>query len=58
VTDGDLFADKTKVKMTFVDGAKFEPRDAPKTGDGDKPTGEPSGEVTGTRPSSVTEKGY
>jgi len=25
VTDGDLFAEKTKVKYTFVDGAKFEP---------------------------------
>ncbi|HLK50920.1 MAG TPA: amidohydrolase family protein [Bryobacteraceae bacterium] len=25
VADGDLFAEKTKVKYTFVDGAKFEP---------------------------------
>jgi imidazolonepropionase-like amidohydrolase len=25
VTDGDLFAEKTKVRYTFVDGAKFEP---------------------------------
>ena len=25
VTDGDLFAEKTKIKYTFVDGAKFEP---------------------------------
>ena len=24
VTDGDLFAERTKVKMTFIDGAKFE----------------------------------
>lgn len=27
VTDGDLFADGTKVKMTFVDGRKFEIRE-------------------------------
>ncbi len=26
VADGDLFADKTKVRYVFVDGAKFEPR--------------------------------
>jgi hypothetical protein len=26
VTDGDLFAEQTKVKYVFVDGAKFEPR--------------------------------
>ena len=25
VADGDLFAEKTKIKYTFVDGAKFEP---------------------------------
>jgi imidazolonepropionase-like amidohydrolase len=36
VTDGDLFAEKTKIKMVFVDGRRFEahepekPKDAPK----------------------------
>ena len=29
ITDGDLFAEKTKVKMVFVDGRKFEVRDTP-----------------------------
>ena len=29
VTDGDLFGEKTKVKMVFVDGDKFEVRDTP-----------------------------
>ncbi len=35
VTDGDLFDDKTKVKMVFVDGVKFlPPPEAPQTGPG------------------------
>ncbi len=34
VTDGDLFADKTKVKYVFVDGNKFEP--APESPDAKK----------------------
>ena len=29
VTDGDLFGEKTKVKLVFVDGRKFEVRDTP-----------------------------
>jgi hypothetical protein len=29
VADGDLFADRTKVKYVFVDGTKFEPLDEP-----------------------------
>ena len=29
ITDGDLFAEKTKVKMVFVDGRKFDVRDTP-----------------------------
>ncbi len=29
VADGDLFADRTKVKYVFVDGSKFEPVDEP-----------------------------
>lgn len=35
VTDGDLFDDRTKVKMVFVDGVKFlPPPEAPQTGPG------------------------
>jgi imidazolonepropionase-like amidohydrolase len=35
VTDGDLFDDKTKVKMVFVDGVKYlPPVEAPQTGPG------------------------
>ena len=45
VTDGDLFDDKTKVRMVFVDGVKYLP--PPET-----PTGPPGG-FPG-RPSSVT----
>jgi imidazolonepropionase-like amidohydrolase len=29
ITDGDLLAEKTKVKFVFVDGRKFEPREMP-----------------------------
>jgi hypothetical protein len=29
ITDGDLFGEKTKVKMVFVDGRKFDVRDTP-----------------------------
>jgi hypothetical protein len=36
VADGDLFADKTKVRYVFVDGAKFEPRP-------DEPAARPGG---------------
>ena len=32
VTDGDLFGEKTKVKLVFVDGHKFEVRDTPPAG--------------------------
>jgi imidazolonepropionase-like amidohydrolase len=37
VTDGDLFAEKTKIRMTFVDGVKFEPAEAAKPAGDDKP---------------------
>jgi imidazolonepropionase-like amidohydrolase len=39
VTDGDLFAEKTKVKLVFVDGRKFEVRDTPPPGRRDDSTG-------------------
>ena len=41
VTDGDLFGEKTKVKLVFVDGRKFEVRDTPPPSrrDGDTSTG-------------------
>jgi imidazolonepropionase-like amidohydrolase len=41
VTDGDLFAEKTKIKMTFVDGKKFEFREP------DRPKDPPKGDLTG-----------
>ena len=42
VTDGDLFDDKTKVKMVFVDGRKFEKRES------GRPTDPPAMDVSGT----------
>jgi imidazolonepropionase-like amidohydrolase len=44
VTDGDLFAENTKVKMVFVDGAKYEVREAPA-----RPEGRP-GSTAGAAP--------
>jgi imidazolonepropionase-like amidohydrolase len=41
VTDGDLFEEKTKIKMVFVDGAKFETREP------EKPKDPPKGDLTG-----------
>jgi hypothetical protein len=41
VTDGDLFAEKTKVKFVFVDGRKFEIREP------EKPKDPPKGDMTG-----------
>ena len=44
VADGDLFAEKTKVKHVFVDGRHFEVHEIEKPhkpGDGDKPGGSP-----------------
>jgi len=41
VTDGDLFAEKTKVKMVFVDGRKYEVREP------SRPTEPPSVNLTG-----------
>src|SRR5215467_707222 len=41
VTDGDLFAEKTKIKMTFVDGKRFEIREP------DRPKDPPKGDLTG-----------
>jgi len=41
VTDGDLFAEKTKIKMVFVDGKRFEIREP------DRPKDPPKGDMTG-----------
>jgi len=42
VTDGDLFDEKTKIKMVFVDGKHFEVHEA------EKPKDPPKGNMTGT----------
>jgi hypothetical protein len=41
VTDGDLFAEKTKIKFVFVDGNKFEIREP------EKPKDPPKGDMSG-----------
>jgi imidazolonepropionase-like amidohydrolase len=41
VTDGDLFEEKTKIKMVFVDGHKFEVHEP------EKPKDPPKGDLTG-----------
>src|SRR5437016_5412650 len=41
VTDGDLFEEKTKIKLVFVDGRKYEPREP------EKPKDAPKGDITG-----------
>jgi imidazolonepropionase-like amidohydrolase len=41
VTDGDLFDEKTKIKMVFVDGKRFEAREP------EKPKDPPKGNITG-----------
>ncbi len=41
VTDGDLFEEKTKIKMVFVDGKRFEPHEP------EKPKDPPKGNITG-----------
>jgi hypothetical protein len=41
VTDGDLFEEKTKIKMVFVDGRKFEVHEP------DKPKDPPKGDISG-----------
>lgn len=41
VTDGDLFDEKTKIKMVFVDGRKFENHEP------EKPKDPPKGDITG-----------
>ena len=41
VTDGDLFDEKTKIKMVFVDGRRFEPHEPEKLKD------PPKGNITG-----------
>jgi hypothetical protein len=41
VTDGDLFDEKTKIKMVFVDGKRFESREP------EKPKDAPKGDMTG-----------
>jgi Amidohydrolase family len=42
VTDGDLFDEKTKIKMIFVDGKRFEAHEP------EKPKDPPKGNLTGT----------
>jgi len=52
VTDGDLFAEKTKVKMVFVDGAKFEVFEQPERPEGGRGApGGPTGGSGSTAPS-------
>jgi len=41
VTDGDLFEEKTKIKLVFVDGHRFEIREP------EKPKDAPKGDITG-----------
>jgi hypothetical protein len=41
VTDGDLFEEKTKIKMVFVDGHRFEVHEP------EKPKDPPKGDITG-----------
>ncbi len=41
ITDGDLFEEKTKIKMVFVDGRRFEVREP------EKPKDPPKGDITG-----------
>jgi len=41
VTDGDLFEEKTKIKMVFVDGQRFEAHEP------EKPKDPPKGDITG-----------
>jgi hypothetical protein len=41
VADGDLFEEKTKIKMVFVDGRKYEPHES------EKPKDPPKGDLTG-----------
>jgi imidazolonepropionase-like amidohydrolase len=60
ITDGDLFADSTKIKMVFIDGAKYEVYEQPPqregrpgtTAGGAAPTGSaPSGSMPSATPS-------
>jgi hypothetical protein len=41
VADGDLFEEKTKIKLVFVDGRKYEPREP------ERPKDAPKGDLTG-----------
>ena len=41
ITDGDLFEEKTKIKLVFVDGRRFEVREP------EKPKDPPKGDITG-----------
>jgi imidazolonepropionase-like amidohydrolase len=41
VADGDLFEEKTKIKMVFVDGRKYEPHEP------EKPKDAPKGDISG-----------
>lgn len=42
VADGDIFEEKTKIKLVFVDGKRFEPHEP------EKPKDAPKGNLTGT----------
>jgi imidazolonepropionase-like amidohydrolase len=46
VTDGDLFAEKTKIKMTFIDGEKFDFIEPAKPAGDDKPATREGGPST------------
>ncbi|MPY89760.1 MAG: amidohydrolase family protein [Luteitalea sp.] len=50
VTDGDLFDEKTTVKLVFVDGQKFEPVAEPTRPDEKPTTSEVDGDAQGGRP--------
>jgi hypothetical protein len=53
VTDGDLFADATKVKMVFVDGSKYEVYDQPAPREG-RPGNTAGGAPTGPAAAGAT----
>jgi imidazolonepropionase-like amidohydrolase len=55
VADGDLFAEKTRVKLTFVDGLKYEPVEPPRPpASGDRQTQTTAGSLSGRWSLSVT----
>jgi imidazolonepropionase-like amidohydrolase len=54
ITDGDLFAEKTKVKLVFIDGRKFEAREPVRPTDATTSTAGPAVTMTGKWTLSVT----